>query len=240
MKWNKNMENIKKYFYDNILLKKEDEERAKKYLQSKGVESHIEIMEYLKEDNNKVRYEKIATAFRYNKRLIRVVNIFISYLEDFYRGLLQDKFSDNVDLLNPDVFLSNKIREKGNLRDALEEIHFSSLIDYVKKTRMYFNDLTIFPSEENIDDNISCINSLRNSVMHSKMLLTYYVKNNKEPWTLKEVIVNLIKLLPIDLREKCAKRINDCSIEGEHENHTTWDLSPKYLINIEKKDYKII
>ena len=88
------MNNREKYFFDSIIIKEEDIDRAKQAIYSKGIEKHIVILEMLKAwiNEDKVPYEYIASFYRYDKRLRKVLFVYISYLEEYYRSIILDQF----------------------------------------------------------------------------------------------------------------------------------------------------
>ena len=248
MNLNNNIESRKKYFYDNINLKEEDKERAIKYLKSKGVESHIAIMELLKPyyDNGKIDYELIASTYRYDKRIRNTLFKYLAYLEEYYRGLILDKYNSNFDKLKCINALKSKYEEHGDLRIALEEILFSELKNQIVKIKEEYEDVYIFPSIKYMDSNLNALVELRNAVMHNKLLILRrnfkecypdFEKNSKSA-TLSDNIRNLINYLPPHIREKCANDINDCAIREGDDEHTKWVLPDIVKIEIDANIYK--
>lgn len=85
-------------FYNNLIICDEDKIRAEKSLKSKGVEKHILIKERLLNwsDSDSIEYEKVASTYRYDKRIRYTLFKYISYLEEFYRAVILDSFILNV------------------------------------------------------------------------------------------------------------------------------------------------
>lgn len=79
-------------FYKNLIISDEDKIRAEKSLKSKGVEKHIMIKERLLNwsDSDSIEYEKVASTYRYDKRIRYTLFKYISYLEEFYRAVILD------------------------------------------------------------------------------------------------------------------------------------------------------
>ena len=76
-----NMTKREEEFYKNIIIYDEDKIRAEKSLKSKGVEKHILIKERLLNwsESDSIKYEKIASTYRYDKRIRAVLFKYISY-----------------------------------------------------------------------------------------------------------------------------------------------------------------
>lgn len=91
-------EDRKRKFFENLAIADEDKPRAEKFLTSKGVEKHILLKEKLFNwiEGDKIEYSMIASAYRYDKRIRLVLFKYISYLEEFYRSILLDKYRFNV------------------------------------------------------------------------------------------------------------------------------------------------
>ena len=114
-------------FYKNLIISDEDKISAEKSLKSKGVEKHIMIKERLLNwsDSDSIEYEKVASTYRYDKRIRYTLFKYISYLEEFYRAVILDSFILNV----RHRFWIKDLREQlkvysNNLNDALEQLIF--------------------------------------------------------------------------------------------------------------------
>ena len=77
------MTNREELFYKNLLIDDADKIRAVNALKSKGVEKHILIKEKLLawNESDKIEYSKIASTYRYDKRIRNTLFKYISYLE---------------------------------------------------------------------------------------------------------------------------------------------------------------
>ena len=242
MNLKRDMNDREKYFFENIVIKKEDIHRAKQAIYSKGIEKHIIILDMLKAwgMGEKIPYEYIASFYRYDKRLRKVLFVYISYLEEYYRSLILDKYRFDWSELKLDSQLKQVLSTYHDLDKALERVEFSHLINQVYKIRTEINDMLVFPNHTHLRKNIAALVELRNSVMHNRLLLLYrgfeecYVSNdNLKSTTLKDNIKNLINFLPENTKEKCKSEINNCLIERDNENKTEWILPDSILIRIE-------
>ena len=226
------------YFFNNIIIEEDDIERANKFIYSKGIEKHIIILERLKPwcGGSKVEYEYIASSYRYDKRLRFVLFKYISYLEEYYRSIILDYFSDCFDKIEIVPKLKNELDEYGEMNSALEEIEFSTLVNQMKIINNSFSKKYVFPKMDHLVSNIRALVTFRNAVMHNKFLLLY--RNLKECYlddysgdkdsNLKYNIVNLINFLPEEIRTKCICEINDCTKERNNDGKTNWKL-PEFL-----------
>lgn len=86
-------------FYQNLTISEDDLIRATNNLKSKGVEKHILIKEKLLtwSESSSIEYAKIASTYRYDKRIRIVLFKYLSYLEEFYRGVILDNYLNALD-----------------------------------------------------------------------------------------------------------------------------------------------
>lgn len=231
-------------FYKNLIISDEDKIRAEKSLKSKGVEKHILIKERLLNwsASNSIEYEKVASTYRYDKRIRYTLFKYVSYLEEFYRAVILDSYMLDV---KPRFWIKD-LREQlnaydNNLNDALEHIDFSSLLIQCQRLPKEIRSLCGFPIGKHLKENSIALKELRNAVMHNKFLLLYRgydvcyvdgVDDNKSA-SLKANILNLIEFLPAEVGKQCAKDINYCKDDRNKENDTAWDLPQQIVISIE-------
>lgn len=233
------MNERERYFFDNIIIKEEDVVRAKRAIYSKGIEKHISILDMLKVwgMGEKVPYEYIASFYRYDKRLRKVLFVYISYLEEYYRSIILDNFKFKVNELKPVYSLKKELSKSHDLDKALEKIEFSKLIKQIGIIHESVHEHFVFPSNSHLQINILALIELRNSVMHNRLLLLYrgfkecYIENaNIKSATLKDNILNLISFLPPEVRDKCKKEINSCLEEKNNDGKTEWKVPPMTII----------
>ncbi len=230
-------------FYQNLILSEEDKPRAEKALNSKGVEKHILIKKRLLtwNDGDSIEYTKIASTYRYDKRIRNVLFKYISYLEEYYRAVILDNYINRIKQKFWIEELQNKIEDfTYNLNDALEHIDFSSLLIQCQRLPKEIRALCNFPKGKNLINNSIALKELRNAVMHNKFLILYRgydvcyvdgVDDNKST-SLKANILNLIQFLPMEVGKQCAKDINACKDDRNEEGDTKWDLPSQIIITI--------
>ena len=234
-------EEREQYFFDNVKIKEEDIPRAKQAIYSKGIEKHIIILEMLKPwvEEEKVPYEYIASFYRYDKRLRKVLFVFISYLEEYYRSIILDKYRFDWSGLYRNRYLASLLHKYKDMDKALEKLDFSHLINQIYKTRDAFDNIFVFPDNAHLKKNKDALIELRNCVMHNRFLLLY--RGYKECYvdgtglksaTLKDNIKNLINFLPENVREKCKSDINDCAKEKNNICRTGWIIPQVALIEL--------
>lgn len=227
-------------FYKNLEIEDEDKPRAKNALKAKGVEKHILIKNKLLNwvIDNKVRYSQVASTYRYDKRIRKVLFKFISYLEEFYRAVILDNYYNNYDVLIDEI--KDEVHKyDGSLNEALEDLEFRLLLKQVKVLPQEVRSLCPLPPRR-IRENTFALKELRNAVMHNKFLLLYrgfavcYVKgvDNNKSANLKANILNLISFLPKKVGEKCRDEINACKDERDNIDKTRWDLPEQIIISI--------
>lgn len=77
-----NMTEREKIFYQNLIVCDEDKIRIANYLKTKGIEKHILIKEKLLSwsESGNIEYTKVASTYRYDKRIRLVLFKYLSYL----------------------------------------------------------------------------------------------------------------------------------------------------------------
>lgn len=217
-------------FFKNLIISERDRECALKYLKSKGVKKHLMIKEKLLawSESENIEYTKVASTYRYDKRLRIVLYKYVSYLEEFYRSIIEDNYSlKSIFDIKLEEDLKYRIGTERDLSKALELIDFSVLLFQMMKLPRKKRKLWFFPKKFEFK-NIIALRELRNAVMHNKFLLVYMFEeciiNGETSSTLRSNILNLISFLPEEVGEKCKKEINRCSEDRNGENETKWDL----------------
>ncbi|MCI8613130.1 MAG: hypothetical protein HFE48_05500 [Clostridia bacterium] len=239
-----NMTKREKEFYNNLIICDEDKIRAEKSLKSKGVEKHLLIKKRLLTWNkvDSIEYEKIASTYRYDKRIRHVLFKYISYLEEFYRAIILDNYFNRIRQKFWIEEFKNKIEDfNHNLNDALEHIDFRVLLIQCQRLPKLKRELCLFPKSKFLKDNSFALKELRNAVMHNKFLLLYrgfeecYVNgvDDGKSASLKANILNLIQFLPSEVGEQCIKDINACKEDRNKEGDTKWDLPSQVIISID-------
>ena len=162
-------------FYKNLVICDEDIERAEKNLKAKGVEKHIMIKEKLSAwSTEDIKYTQIASTYRYDKRIRLVLFKYISYLEEFYRGIIldHDRFKTQKEFWIENV--KGFLKEFNNdLNQVMERLEFSDLLKQIKNITDGVKREFKLPNNKRLDENIKALISLRNAVMHNKFLLLY-------------------------------------------------------------------
>ena len=232
-----------KNFYQNLIISDDDKLRAEKSLKSKGIEKHILIRDRLLlwSESDSIEYTKIASTYRYDKRMRLVLFKYLSYLEEFYRAIILDNYHNRVRQRFWIDELRNKLNEyENNLNDALEHIDFRTLLIQCQKLPKAKRNLCLFPKGKQLKENSIALKELRNAVMHNKFLLLYrgyeacYVDgvDDGKSANLKANILNLIQFLPSEVGVQCTKDINDCKEDRNTANDTKWDLPSHVTITL--------
>ena len=233
-----------KVFYDNLIIVEADRARATNALKSKGVEKHILIKEKLLNwsEDQEIEYSKIASTYRYDKRIRAVLFKYISYLEEFYRAVILDNYINRVkQKFWIEEFKNELVNCDYNLNDALEYVDFRVLLIQCQRLPKQKQELCHLPRGKYTKENSIALKELRNSVMHNKFLLLYrgfeecFVDgvDNGRSASLKANILNLIQFLPKEVAVQCAKDINACKEDRNKDDETEWDLPSQIAIAIE-------
>lgn len=230
-------------FYNNLIYNESGKEKIELYLNSKGVEKHIILKEKLLNwiEGDKIEYSLIASTYRYDKRLRNILFKYISYLEEFYRAKILDRFRFAVNKTSWVKEIDERLKEYDNdLNDALEHIDFSVLLIQTSKLQYEGKLKNVFPKMKHLKENLIALKELRNAVMHNKFLILYrgfdicYINgvDGEGSATLKANITNLIRFLPVDVAWKSTEEINDASNKKKNQEGTEWKLLPATIIEL--------
>ncbi len=224
-------------FWNKIKITETEKEKSIYYLRYRGVDEHDHVRQHLESlSGEKVSYAEIATAFRYDKRIRRVLYKYIGLLEESIRAYISNKYSDRINHIKCSAPMKTNLNKFGTLSTALSELTFYQLITQVlmlsetDKKEVFVN--YIKPND------LYAVVALRNEVSHNRFLLDN--KNlkkcsvgdgNGSLWT---NIINLKNCLPEPFRMQFAIDINDCAKEGriDYLNQTQWVLIDGLIVKI--------
>lgn len=228
-----------KEFFNGLEIEETDKDKAEAYIKSKGLFAHMQIKNKLLAWSNKaIKYSQIASYYRYDKRIRIILYKYIAYLEEYYRAILLDKFSDSTEQNFWIKIIADKINSGIRLDIILENLGFRSLLNQIKLLPDNLKEYS-FNSNKPIRKNIDALIELRNAVMHNKFLLMYrgfsmcYFAKGRKGSTLRDNILNLVNFLPEDVGVNCIKDINACKENRNTEKDTEWDLPEQALVVIE-------
>ena len=227
-----------KAFLDMVDCAAEDIESARHYMDVRGVEEHLIVARYLqKYKTEKITYQEVATALRYDKRIRRILYKYIGYLEERIRAYIANKYSDKTDLLSLTDMIRKKVGKK-SLYEALSETSFGQLIFQSKKLPAEEKE-ELYSVDSVNDRNLDAIIELRNEVSHNRFLLHRKFRPCKntgyQERSLCANIINLYNHLPEDIRVSFAREINACAEfrENKWQYQTEWNLIEQIIIKID-------
>ena len=229
-------------FFSDLIISEAEIENAQIYLFSKGVEKHNIIKEYLKawkKGKQKIYYSAVATTYRYDKRIRQVLFKYISYLEEFYRGIILDNYSDDLksDFLIDKIKIKLSLHSDMNFNDVLEDLGFEDLINQMQKLPKSIVQSCNF-NVKNLAKNLYAVKVLRNAVMHNKFLVLYkrfnycYFENGVKDASLKSNILNLIRFLPKNVGDSLKDEINNCKKRNGTEKIVKWNLPTQIVVSL--------
>jgi len=100
-------------FIELIEIKQEEIDKAKHYLDLKGVNLHHSIYSYLSSYTaSKINYCEIATTYRYDKRIRKVLYKYIGLLEEKIRAFIDNKYSDEMDQLKLTTKIASTLKSE--------------------------------------------------------------------------------------------------------------------------------
>ncbi|PKK97879.1 MAG: hypothetical protein CVV57_10230 [Tenericutes bacterium HGW-Tenericutes-2] len=204
-------------FIELIEIKQEEIDKAKHYLDLKGVNLHHSIYSYLSSYTaSKIKYCEIATTYRYDKRIRKVLYKYIGLMEEMIRAFIDNKYSDEMDQIKLTTKIANTLKNEKVLYKALDKTLFSDLIAQVLD--LSEEDINaIFPNTIFDSKNLKAIAELRNAVSHNRFLLNYlsFKECNiggRISGSLHANLMNLANHFDIEIRKSFINEINTCAI----------------------------
>jgi len=244
----------KQEFLDSVQFTDEkDYARADRALCAKGVEQHIILRDYLltlsRNKNKPLRYTEVASVYRYDKRIRNCLAKYLSFLEEYYRGIILDNYRFDTNK----SFWSDRFKkiltdnEPYELNDILTGLGFGDLLIQIRGLSRYLKSDEIrgefIKVNKDTRENLFALNGLRNAVMHNKFLLMF--KGYEDTYadgvsdaSLRANISNLLNHLPAAVREDCIRKLNECSQERDNDDKTKWDLPKTVILEFAENTYK--
>ena len=227
-----------------IEIQKDEFDKAVYYFDYKGIELHKQIKDYLQSfKTDKVTYSELATAYRYDKRIRKILYKYIGLFEEHLRAFVCNRYSDNLEKINIIGPISKKINKLGSLYVALDNILFSILIEQV--TKLNESDIEdLFPENQFLMKNIRAIVKLRNAVFHNRFLLDNLdfdecSFNGISSRSLHSNLINFGNHLDYNIRIEYLKEIEECKLEKvtnrtmqKRKHQTNWNLLKTIAIDI--------
>lgn len=226
-------------FFAIVEIEDADKAKAKHYLDIRGISEHIFVAEYLQSlKADKVAYAEVATAFRYDKRIRRIIYKYIGFLEEYIRAYIINKYEDAYSDISLTNTVLKKINKSPSFYEAIIGLTFGELISQV-----------LILSNDDIDNlfhcdyspqNLRALVGLRNEVNHNRFLL--HNKSLREcqvgaihQCSLYANILNLINHLPTEFAKSFVKEINNAikSTESLVESQTDWVMVSDIIIQFE-------
>ena len=235
----------KEQFWEQIDITEEEKSKSEIYLKYRGIEAHDNVRNFLQSlTGTKVSYSSIATAFRYDKRIRRIIFKYIGFLEEAIRAYIANKYADDIESLSCIKELKNDLEDGKSLFDALSGLTFGELKRQFEKLSNA-DIVEIFSNYSyrlrNLKMDLSAVVRLRNEICHNRFLLDnrQLAKCNvgDKNGSLWANIVNLYNLLPDYIKEQFKSEIEKARIETDNkfDNQTEWDLFPQLIISIAKE-----
>jgi len=221
-------------FIEIIDIKLEEIDKAKHYLNLKGVNLHHSIYSYLSSYTaSKIKYCEIATTYRYDKRIRKVLYKYIGLIEEKIRAFIDNKYSDEMDQLKITTKIAKTLKSEIELYKALDKTLFSDLMAQVMD--LSEEDIhSIFPDTLFESKNLKALAELRNAVSHNRFLLNYLDFNEcnierRISGSLHANLTNLANHLEKSIKRSFINEINSCSVLEENNSssnlyQTEWNL----------------
>lgn len=235
----------KEEFWSKIEITEEEKKQSIHFLKYRGIDEHNHVREYLESHTGrKVSYSEIATAFRYDKRIRRVLYKYIGLLEESIRAYVTNKYNDNPDYIKHTSKVNKLLIESNSLYTTLVELTFGELVSQTirlpksDKKQLFESYVKEKGNFRFLSKDLYAAVELRNEVSHNRFLLC----NKKlKPCsvgdgncTLWANTINLYNLLPRPLKDSLIKEINICVNEGQNQQdyHVGWSMINEIIITV--------
>lgn len=216
-------------FFSLIEIKEEEKDSAKEFIKLRGLEEHILMAKHLASymSEGKPTYSEVATAFRYDKRIRRIVYKYIGLIEEYYRSFLCNNFSKPSEL---------GIKTNKSLYDFCCDSLFSKIVEIVWSLDDKYKS-QLFESKVVLKKNLDALVRFRNAISHNRTLINYRdfkevtLDNGKIGSSLLMNVKNLLNLLPDSIKDSFVEEINISSKTGAKKlkSQVEWVLD-SYLI----------
>lgn len=225
-------------FFDKVSIEEIDKAKAIYYLDTRGIREHIFVADYLQSlKADKVTYDEVATAFRYDKRIRRIIYKYIGFLEEYLRAYLINHFNSNVNELETTKVLFELLKKYKDLYPAVSQLTFGNLISQVKKLPISHRNNIFMIDTKN--KNLDALVGLRNEVNHNRFLLhnkslrscTVGKNSGRSLWA---NITNLSNHLPENTKKGLIEEIEMAKEEGKinFDSQVKWELLKEVIIEI--------
>ena len=219
-------------FFSLIEIKEEEKDSAKEFIKLRGLEEHILMAKHLASymSEGKPTYSEVATAFRYDKRIRRIVYKYIGLIEEYYRSFLCNNFSKPSEL---------GIETNKSLYDFCCDSLFSKIVEIVWSLDDNYKS-QLFESKVVLKKNLDALVRFRNAISHNRTLINYRdfkevtLDNGEIGCSLLLNMKNLLSLLPCSIKDSFIKEINSSIRIGAKKlaNQTEWKLFSFLIIKL--------
>lgn len=219
-------------FFELIEIEENEIEQAKEYINLRGLQEHILMAEYLASFivDRKPTYKEVATAFRYDKRIRRILYKYIGLLEERFRACICNNFTSPSQL---------GLNTNNSLYECIHSSLFSTLVNVVWSLDSSYKN-SLFKTNNVLRKNLKALVELRNAISHNRTIINYRdfesvtLSNGEKGHSLLLNIKNLIEILPENIAESCINEINDASRPGVKKlsNQVEWSLLPSLILKV--------
>lgn len=157
---------------------------AERWIGLKGEKKYLEFVKILEDRNVPVKWVLLDDLYRYDKRLLINIFKYLSFYEEFLRALIWNVSQESYNILAEDY-----------LKNIIEEV-------IKNETKINYKEFNI----QNLKQNKTYINYLRNRVSHNKIILTSSIEN----LSVKEILLAFKDCLPESYKHNFIVDINTC------------------------------
>lgn len=238
----------------------DDEIECKKYLDLKGIAYYVKIANAVNKSElscAEIQYSKIRDFFIYDKRLRKVLFVYLSAFEEQIRAQIINKYKEKNDFFifskknnekNKEMIerIQKKLLEKKSLVEYVEDLTLGELIFAILERDDKDDFLSeIFKGGIKSKGNILAINKLRNIVFHNRIILlddTLFeiteISQNTDDNKLKLNILNLLYFISSHFRKKMRLDINNAIKKGDNVDNNKLNVPSGYIIELREDEIK--
>ncbi len=219
-------------FFELIEIEENEIGHAKEYVELRGLEEHILMAKYLASFivERKPTYKEVATAFRYDKRIRRIVYKYIGLLEERFRACICNNFTSPLQL---------GLAIEKSLYEYVYSSLFSTIVNTVWSLDNSYKNI-LFKTKIVLRKNLKALVELRNAISHNRTIVNYRdfesvtLSNGEIGHSLLLNIKNMLEILPDNIAESCKNEINCAARPGTRKlgNQVEWSLLPSLVLKI--------
>ncbi len=184
------------------VLTPEDKKDFEKYSRARGPQAYVIVLGALGDDvQPDTVYKNVSQIIRYDKGLKDLLFRYLAFMEETIKTYIFRNYDLKSDINEFDEY---KYAKEINGKVEHRQISDGDITNLYKKFKLTFGEIKRFLKNENDitydEESLENMRSLRNEVMHHRMLLFDYDSKYIGNYTFK-MVIDFIKMLPSDFAQ---------------------------------------